>query len=274
MGCDMSEATLPRFSLFNTEAHIVHSICAGQDYQIGVWLPFSYASNQEQSYPVLYVPDGEYAFPVAVGLMPTLMGASEVPEMLVVGVAYDGITTWEEFGALRDRDFCTQPFQSPPHQTRHTQYTSFFQKELFPLIEARYRASPQERAVFGFSSAGFFSLHMLFTQPGTFRRHIAVSCTWPGAGEYFSQCAGQYAQTPLQPSADLYLAVGSLDEGQLPGFTKLTETLTNGAYPNLRVSSQVFEGDGHSAGVIANAFLKGVKAVFQGSWMVVDYAAF
>jgi predicted alpha/beta superfamily hydrolase len=259
----MSEPTLPRFGLFNTEAQIFHSTYVDQDFQIGVWLPFSYTTSREQAYPVLYVPDGEYAFPVAAGLMPTLMGAGEVPEMLMVGIAYYGITGWGEFGVLRDRDFCTQPFQSPPYQTRHAQYTRFFQDELLPLIETKYRVLPRERALFGFSSAGFFTLHMLFTQPGMFRRHVAASCTWPGAGEYFLQCAQQYSQLPQQPPADLYLAVGSLDEGQLPGFSKLTETLTNGTYPNLRVITQVFEGEGHSAGVIGNTFLRGVKAVFK-----------
>lgn len=52
----MPEPSLPRFGIFNTEAQIFHSRCANQDFQIGVWLPFSYAANQEQTYPVLYVP--------------------------------------------------------------------------------------------------------------------------------------------------------------------------------------------------------------------------
>ncbi len=259
----MPEPTLPRFGLFNTEARILHSDCANQDFQIGVWFPFSYAGSKTRIFPVLYVPDGEYAFPVAVGLIPTLMGSGEVPEMIVVGISYHGITDWGEFGVLRDRDFCTQPFQSPPYETRHTQYTCFFQDELFPLIESQYRASPQDRALFGFSSAGFFTLHMLFTQPGMFRRHIAAGCTWPGAGEYFFQLAQHYAEGSLHPPVNLYLSVGSLDEGQLPGFHKLTETLVSGHYPNLRMNSQVLEGEGHSAGVIAQTFLSGLKAVFQ-----------
>lgn len=262
----MAEPTLPRFGLFNTEALIFHSTYADQDFQIGVWLPFSYTTNREQAYPVLYVPDGEYAFPVAAGLMPTLMGEGEVPEMLMVGIAYHGFSRWwaefAEFGVLRDRDFCTQSFQSPPHQTRHEQYTRFFQDELFPLIETQYRVLPQERVLFGFSGAGFFTLHMLFTQPGMFRRHVAASCTWPRAGEYLLQCAQQYSQSE-QPPADLYLAVGSLDKGQIPGFTTLTESLTSGSCPNLRVVTQVFDGEGHSAGVIGNTFLRGMKEVFK-----------
>jgi predicted alpha/beta superfamily hydrolase len=162
------------------------------------------AASKEQTYPVLYIPNGEYAFPVAVGLIPTMMGSGKVPEMLVVEISYRGLNVWGEFGVLRDRDFCTQSFQAPPHETRHTQYRRFFQDELFPLIETYHRASPQDRALFGFSSAGFFTLHMLSTQPGMFRRHVAASCTWPGAGEYFLQCAKQYAQGP-PPATSLSL---------------------------------------------------------------------
>ena len=258
----MTDTTLPRFTLFNTEARIFHSKAAEQDFQIGVWLPFSYA-NADRRFPVLYVPDGEYAFPAAAGLMPTLMGAGEVPEMIVVGIAYHGISGWGEFGLLRDRDFCIQQFQAPEQKTRHKQYKTFFREELFPLIEANYRTNPQDRAIFGFSSAGFFAMHMLLTQQGMFQKHIAASCTWPGADEYFLECARHYTDLPDPPPSVLFLSVGDKDENQLPGFKKLTETFTNDLYPNLRVISRIFEGEGHSAGVIGKTFLEGLKAVFQ-----------
>jgi uncharacterized protein len=258
----MANLTLPPFGLFNTEARIFHSNCLDQDFQIGVWFPFSYFSS-DRSYPVLFVPDGEYAFPAVAGLIPTLIGAGEVPEMLVVGIAYHGTSGWQEFGVLRDRDFCTQPFQAPGNDSRHAQYTRFYQEELFPLVESHYRVDARERALFGFSSAGFFTLHMLLTQPGMFRRHIAASCTWPGAGEYFLDCAQRYAEEPAPPPADLYLAVGSRDEEQLPGFRQLTEFLASGKHPNLSLTNQVFEGEGHTAGVIGKTILDGLKAVFQ-----------
>jgi uncharacterized protein len=261
-GDAMPEPGLPLYGLFNTEARIFHSTAANQDFQIGVWFPFSYARS-ERAYPVLYVPDGEFAFPVVAGLIPTLMGEGAVPEMIVVGVSYHGISDWGEFGLLRDRDFCTQQFQPPSVETRAAQYTRFYQEELFPLIETHYRADPANRALFGFSSAGFFALHMLLTQPGMFRRHIAASCTWPGADEYFLDCAHSYTQQPGHPAADLFLAVGGREADQLPGFHKLVDTLADGRNPYLRLNSQVFEGEGHSAGMIAKTFLAGLPAVFQ-----------
>ena len=120
-----------------------------------------------------------------------------------------------------------------------------------------------EHAVFGFSSAGFFTLHMLLTQPGMFCRHIAASCTWLGAGEYFLECAQRYAERAASPLTDLYLAVGSRHEEQLPCFHQLIEFLSNKKLSNLRLNSRGFEGAGHTAGVIGKTILDRLRAVFQ-----------
>jgi predicted alpha/beta superfamily hydrolase len=248
--------------LFNTEERIIHSDSVDQDFQIGVWFPFSYA-NSDQSYPVLYVPDGEFAFGLATGLMPTLIGTQEVPELIIVGIAYHGISDWREHGILRDRDFCPPGFQSPPAESRITSFTNFFKQELFPLIETECRGSPEDRALFGFSSGGFFTLHTMLTQPEMFRRYIAASCTWPGADQYLLNCEQQYAAQPKHPLTDLYLSVGELEEDQLPGFRTLTDTLRARNDPSLRLFTQILEGEKHNSGVLAKTFLYGVRAVFK-----------
>ena len=257
----MPQSSYPPFGLFNTEERIIHSEYVGQDFQIGVWFPFSYASS-DQRYPVLYVPDGEFAFGLATGLIPTLIGTREIPELIVVGIAYHGITSWREHGILRDRDFCPPGFQNPPAESRIASFTNFFRQELFPLVETEYRGSPEDRALFGFSGAGFFTLHTMLTQPGMFRRYIAASCTWPGADDYLLNCEQQYALQPVHLPTDLYLSVGGLEEDQLPGFRKFTERLQERDYRSLRLFTQILEGEKHGAGVLAKTFLYGVRAVF------------
>jgi predicted alpha/beta superfamily hydrolase len=255
------KASYPRFGLFNTEERIIHSVQTDQDYQIGIWFPFSYGSSK-QKYPVLYVPDGEFAYGLATGLIPTLMGTQQVPELIVVGIAYHGIKTWEEHGALRNRDFLPQAFQEPSIETRLPVFTDFFKEELFPLVESEYRGSVEGRALFGFSSGGFFAMHCLLTQPGMFRRVVAASCTWPGADEILLGCEQEYAALPVHPLTDLYLSVGGLEDS-LPGFRKVTEVLRGRNDPNLRFASQIYEGEIHGSGVLAKTFLDGVRAVFK-----------
>ena len=256
----MADTAYPRFGLFNTEERILHSQVVGQDYQIGIWFPFSYRAS-EWNYPVLYVLDGEFAFGMATGLMATLIGMEEVPEMLVVGIAYHGISSWQEHSDLRNLDFLPGIYQEHPEDTRLPQFTRFFQQELFPLIENEYRGAADDRGIFGFSSGGFFAMHALLTQTAMFRRIIAASCTWSGASDFLLDRAPDPAQ--LFPPTDLFLAVGENDKKQLAGFERLSGALRGRQDPNLRISTAIYEGEGHSSGVLAKSFLQGVRTVYN-----------
>lgn len=258
----MTQSSYPRFGLFNTEERIVRSDSMGQAFQIGIWFPFSYGKSS-QRYPVLYVPDGEFALGLATGLIPTLIGTEEVPELIVVGIAYHGITDWKELAILRDRDFCPPGFQNPPAESRVASFVRFFKQELLPLVETEYRGSPVDRTLFGFSGGGLFALHTMLTQPGVFRRYIAASCTWPAAEDYLTNCEQQYAAQSLHMPTDLYLSVGGLEEDQLPGFRRLTEILQSRSYPGLRLFTQILEGEKHGSGVLAKTFLYGLRAVYE-----------
>jgi len=257
----MSTPALPRFGIFKTEARILQSQYVDQAYEIGVWLPFSYDSSPDRTYPVLYVPDDEFIYPAVMGLMPTHMGSGSVPEMIVVGIGYHGISTWQEFSDLRYRDFLPQCDLPPEKTSRLAKYTTFFQQEVFPLVEREYRASAADRAIFGFSCGGMFALQMLLTQPGMFHRHVAASCYWSRG--YLAECLEQYARQPARPSSDLFLSVGGLEEGMLPGFQSVCETLRDGRFPEVRLSTRVYPGENHSAAVIANTFLDGTREVFK-----------
>ncbi len=250
------------FSLLNTEARIVHSACVGEEYQIGVWFPFSYASSNH-TYPVLYLTDGDYTFGLATGLIPTLIGTREIPEMLVVGIGYNRIANYSELGELRERDMLPPSFAQAPPDSRTPQFITFLRQELFPLIEANYRASPNDRTLYGFSVGGFFAFYTMLTEPGLFRRYIVASCTWPTADAYLLTCEQQYAERGFHPPVNLYFSVGGLEEEQLPGFKALVERLQKRDYPDLRLHTQIVAGENHSAGVISHTFLNGLRTVFE-----------
>jgi len=257
----MTQPSHSRFGLFNTEARIVRSTDVGEEYQIGVWLPFSYHSSN-QNYPVLYVTDGDYAFGVATGLVPSLIGVKEIPEMIVVGIGYNNISNWDEFGKLRARDLLSLGCKSAPPDSRTPQFIAFLTKELFPLIEGEYRASPDDRALYGFSCGGVFALYTMLTQPGLFRRYIAASCTWPDASSFLLACEQQYAEQPTRPPVNLYLSVGGLEDC-LPGFWALTEMLRKRNYPGLNLHTQIYDGERHGSGIISQSFLYGLRAIYQ-----------
>jgi predicted alpha/beta superfamily hydrolase len=183
----MMTATSSRFGLFNTEAIIHTSVSNGEEYQIGIWFPFSYY-NSDQTYPVLYLTDGDYLFGLATGLVPTLIGTQEIPEILVVGIGYNQLSSYTEFSKLRELDMLPPGCVDASPDSHTPQFLGFLEQELFPLIETRYRGSPDDRALYGFSVGGFFTLYTMLTRPGLFKRYIVASGTWPGAASFLMTC--------------------------------------------------------------------------------------
>jgi hypothetical protein len=61
----------------------------------------------------------------------------------------------------------------------------------------------------------------------------------------------------------LYLAVGSRDEEQVPRFHQLVDCLSGDQFHNLRLTSKVEAGEGHTAGMIGKAILEGLRTIFK-----------
>lgn len=219
----MIPPAMDRFGLFNTASHRLASTYIDQSFQVGVWLPFSYWDS-DRHYPVLYVPDGEFGFGLAAGLVPTLIGTGDIPEIIVVGIAYDGITTWGEQAQLRERNLVPPGAHDRPETSRCEQFSSFLREELLPFIERTYRADPRDRVLFGFSAAGLFALHSMLSQPSMFRRYVAASCTWPGADSYLLQCARDYVVE--REGMRLSMSIGSAEGELLPGFLALSKAFS------------------------------------------------
>jgi predicted alpha/beta superfamily hydrolase len=254
--------TRTRFGLFNTEAIIHTSVSNGEEYQVGIWFPFSY-HDSDQTYPVLYLTDGDYLFGLATGLVPTLIGTQEIPEVLVVGIGYNRISSYAEFGKLRELDMLPPGCKDASPDTRTPQFLEFLEQELFPLVETRYRGSPDDRALYGFSVGGFFGLYTMLTRPGLFKRYVAASGTWPGAASFLMTCEQDYAQQDRHPPVNLYITAGELEQDQLPGFKTLTETIRKRGYPDLKLSTEIIAEEIHGSGMIAQSFVNGLRWVYQ-----------
>src|SRR5438874_9408404 len=95
-------ANYPRKSLRNTEERVLTCRTLGRDYHLSVALPESYATSG-QSYPVLYLLDGDLFFGMAANLTPPLCASMGKPEPIVVGIGYD-LESMDEWFRLREID--------------------------------------------------------------------------------------------------------------------------------------------------------------------------
>jgi uncharacterized protein len=128
----------------------------GRPFHIYVRLPADYAARPERPYPIVYLLDGDSLFPILAASHLFLTYDEQLPEAIVVGIAYGG---FDPAINRRDVDF-TLPGAAA--------FQSFLKTELIPLVERRYRADPARRILFGQSRGGFFILYSAFTDPDLF----------------------------------------------------------------------------------------------------------
>ncbi len=135
----------------------------GEERRLYVSLPASYARTK-QSYPVVYMTDGEAQFLHTLATAAFLARNGLMPEVIVVAVA----------NTDRTRDL--SPSRDPRIATSGgaDRFLEFFERELIPFVESTYRTAPF-RIFAGHSLGGLFAFHSMRVKPELFQAVIAVS---------------------------------------------------------------------------------------------------
>jgi len=154
------------------EALKLPSTVLGEERRILVSTPADYGRGQER-YPVLYLTDGDAHLTHTRGTVDFLARNGLMPNLIIVAIP----------NTNRTRDLTpTRAFRKLPDGSRREvpnsggagKFLDFFEKELFPYVEANYRTSPY-RIFAGHSLGGMLALHILLERPGLFNAYVSVS---------------------------------------------------------------------------------------------------
>lgn len=161
----------------------VRSARTGHRYRIFVSAPAS--APPEAGHPVLYVLDGNAAFPVASFLARSAANRREVTghaPPLVVGIGYPGDSDFDVAARKRDYTVGAEKPDAAANEGGADHFLDFIEQELKPLMAARYGIDEKRQALFGHSFGGLFVLHALFTRPASFSTYLASSPSiwWQG----------------------------------------------------------------------------------------------
>ncbi|WP_081848224.1 alpha/beta hydrolase [Microbulbifer sp. HZ11] len=171
----------------------------GRPYHIYIRLPEDYAASSQKQYPIIYLLDGDSLFPILAANHMFLHYDDDIPEAIVVGIAYGGFdpeTNWRDF------DFSTYAAdwkRSGGAEAFH----NFLEHELLPEVENRYRADSERRVLFGQSRGGFMALYSAFNHPDLFWARIASNPSFLPDGEQF------FVDTVAATRNDLQVIVAS-----------------------------------------------------------------
>ncbi|TYA59293.1 alpha/beta hydrolase-fold protein [Formosa maritima] len=137
--------------------------------EIYVHIPESYQSKTEETYPVVYILDGDVLLPTAVNVHDYYSGGF-MPEMIIVGISN---------AENRTRDLTTSKITSRrgmPYNKENGKadnFLEFIKTELIPYVEGKYPVT-NYRTLIGHSYAGLFTIYTLLNKPELFENYISI----------------------------------------------------------------------------------------------------
>jgi len=175
-----SATAVPGVVLPDTESLRVHDP-VGRDYALWVALPAGYAAHPQKRYPVVYVTDALYSFPL-VRSVRNLVGQQgvNIEDFILVGLPpQEGLTSKQS----RSRDYTpSDPVRTPAGYYSDdvtyggaAHYRDFLADHALPMIDARYRTDPARRVFAGHSYGALLGAYVLTTQPDMFGTYILSS---------------------------------------------------------------------------------------------------
>src|SRR5574338_1452478 len=254
-----SFAQYPKVTIPNSEVRsIVSSIVPRQEYQLQVMLPAGYNNSNKLTYPVVYLMDAQWDFPLVASLYGQQYYDGFIPSMIIVGVTWGGANPNPD--SLRARDYTPTNEKRLPQSGGAARFLSVLKNELIPFIEKNYRVENNDRTLMGCSLGGLFTMYALFTEPDLFQRYVSASHAYGWDDQVIYQYEKKYFENKSNPLAKLFMCVGGVERG-VAGFNKLTDLLNSRHYSNLKIESRVLENTGHS-GTKGEGFARGLQFVF------------
>lgn len=261
------------YEIADSEVWDVPDPVSGRGYQVFVALPPSYAKQPQRRYPVLYVTDADYAFPIVRQLGRRLnVEGPRIEEFILVGLSYG---KGEDGGVSRQRDYTPTPNgpSSAPANAIHGQsraYQIYLRDQVKPFVTARYRADPGRAIFLGHSYGALLGAQILFTEPGLFSGYILGNPSLWYDKRYALKLEARYAKQNQDLAANVFLYVGAyeaLRKGDqrynqtvdMVADNKALETaLQSRKYPSLKLKSAVLNDEDHLT-VAPRGFTQGLK---------------
>ena len=181
----------------------INSKILGEDRNIFVYLPASY-NNSKNTYPVLYILDGEGHFQYTAGVAKFLFNMGRMPEVIVVGIP----------NTKRNRDFTIVPTDGVPEAGGGANFLKFMNDELFTYIDKEYRTQ-KYRILAGHSLCGMFCLYTLTARPDMFDAYIALSPWVIASDKHIMKMMKAEFPANKQLNKKLYMTAGSLEGNDL-----------------------------------------------------------
>ena len=259
------KAPIRPYVLEGTEFHSILSKILKRDYENFVSLPDSY-SKGVKSYPVLFITDANYAFPVvrSINRCGSDNGKS-LQEFILIALSYSrGDSTVK----CRYREYT--PTDIDAKKTRDAdqggdeygdaeKYRRYLNEEVFSYVAKTFRADITRKVFMGHSYGSLFGTYVLLTEPAMFSHYVLSSPSLWFDKYAMLDAERKYARMRKELRAAVLLMAGSY-EAVKPGSknkrfnaradmvldtTAFEKQLKARRYPGLTIRSEEIADEGH-----------------------------
>jgi len=258
-----------KLTINKQEQFIVDSKITATSYQLSISLPMHYSSKDTIHYPVMYLLDGNYSFPIAHASRQVQDMFDGLENVIIVGIGY----TWEQSlvpwhtGRWRDylptSDTSVEGDNNPwflnslnlkngdLHSGGADAFIKAMKNEIMPLIEKKYKTNG-DNGITGHSNGGLFASYCLVKEPKLFKRYgINSPALWWDKKIIFQLEKSFYEQNRCI-AAKVFMSVGSLEGEMVKLMTDFADSLKTHHYKGLTLNQQIFENENHMSVIPAS----------------------
>ena len=254
------------YQLPNTNVYDLPDPISKRKYQIWEDTPVSYQTSQKK-YPVLFVTDAPYAFPLIRSIRNRLgQGGQNIEDFILVGLAP---TVDESPTIVRSRDYTpSNPFKNvlyDPSQKLYSngltygeaaEYRDYVEQQVLPFIAKVYRADMLRTTYAGHSYGGLLGAFILLTKPLMFNKYILGSPSLWFDQKFIFQLESTYAKTHKDLPAQVMMYTGSYEtirpepryyktNDMVKDMVAFEHLLKSRHYPSLKIGSKVLQDEDH-----------------------------
>ena len=203
----------------------IQSTSLGETRVVCVWIPPEY-NNSENSYPVLYMPDGgiKEDFPHIANTLANLVATGSIPPTILVG-----IENTERRRDLTGPSDVASDEKIAPLSDGSSKFRQFIADELIPEINQRYRTTDR-RSIIGESAAGLFVVETMLLQPEMFDSYVAMDPALYWNDRYLIRTAGEHFAR--FPSTKIRFWFAGSDAGDIQPHTRELQSILKTSAPN------------------------------------------
>ena len=220
-------------------------------FQISVQLPVHYYDDTSTKYPVVYVLDANFHFPILSATMKQYELDGLLPPMILVGIGYK---SFEQMDSLRVRDYL-YPASIPSDEMNAVgggrNFYDFIAKQLVPNIDSGYKTEKNNRSLLGHSFGGYFSLYALLNQvennQTVFKNFASASPSLWYNNFYLNQLTNKLSTRKNRDTLDIFITAGGLEDSTwniLPVKT-LADNITDANIEDVKFESKVYNNLEH-----------------------------